>query len=90
MMLALSVSMRILPVLDRHMREDDCAPALLPGASDLVAHSEHEGGVGGWYIGPTVPQYITPAARTMGGTMHCKCTLCTAGQLSSNLYDRVI
>ncbi len=46
MMLALGVSMRILPVLDRHIR-DDCAGAPLPGACDLVAHSEHEGGVGG-------------------------------------------
>ena len=47
MMLALGVSMRILPVLDRHIRDDDCAGALPPGACDLVAHSEHEGGVGG-------------------------------------------
>jgi hypothetical protein len=49
-MLALGVSMRILPALERHMRDDDCGgalPALPPGASDLVAHSEHEGGVGG-------------------------------------------
>ena len=47
MMLVLGVSMRILPLLDRHMRENDCAVAPPPGASDLVAQSEQEGGVGG-------------------------------------------
>ena len=47
MILALGVSMRILPLLDRHMREEDCALALPPGASDLEAHSEQEGVVGG-------------------------------------------
>jgi len=29
------------------MREDDCADAVPPGASALVAHSEQEGGVDG-------------------------------------------
>ena len=46
-MLALGVSMRILPELDRHMREEDWFAAPPPGASDLVAQSEQEGGVGG-------------------------------------------
>jgi hypothetical protein len=39
--------MRIFPLLDRHMREEDCALALPAGACDLVAQSEQEGGVGG-------------------------------------------
>jgi hypothetical protein len=47
MTLKLGVSMRILPLLERHIREDDCAVAPPPGDSDLVAQSEHEGGVGG-------------------------------------------
>jgi hypothetical protein len=47
MILELGVSMRIFPLLERHMREEDCALALPPGASDLVAQSEQEGGVGG-------------------------------------------
>ncbi len=47
MILELGVSIRIFPLLDRHIREEDCALALPPGASDLVAQSEHEGGMGG-------------------------------------------
>jgi hypothetical protein len=47
MMLECGVSMRIWPLLDRHMRDDDCAVELPPAASALVAHSEQEGGVGG-------------------------------------------
>jgi len=47
MMLALGVSMRIWPLLERHMREDDWAPAVPPGDSDLLAHSEHDGGADG-------------------------------------------
>lgn len=47
MILALGVSMRILPVLDRHMREEDWTLALPPGASDLEAHSEQQGVAGG-------------------------------------------
>ncbi|HWO35663.1 MAG TPA: hypothetical protein VNO32_43270 [Candidatus Acidoferrum sp.] len=53
--------MRILPLLDRHIRDDDWVGGLPPGASDLVAHSEHEGGVGGVSICLTAPQFITPA-----------------------------
>lgn len=47
MILELGVSIRIFPLLDLHIREEDCALALPPGASDLVAQSEHEGGMGG-------------------------------------------
>ncbi|HVR22593.1 MAG TPA: hypothetical protein VMU26_04675 [Candidatus Polarisedimenticolia bacterium] len=50
--------MRILPLLDRHIREDDWVGGLPPGASDLVAHSEHEGGIGGLSIRLTAPQSI--------------------------------
>ena len=41
------VSIRVLPSLDRHMRDADCVGA--PPAADcvLVAHSEHEGGTAG-------------------------------------------
>jgi len=47
MILELGVSIRIFPLLDRHMREEDCALAPPPGACDLVAQSEQEGGVAG-------------------------------------------
>ena|GEM_PF-5103552 len=53
--------MRILPLLDRHIRDDDWVGGLPPGASDLVAHSEHEGGVGGVSICLTAHEFITPA-----------------------------
>jgi len=68
MLLALGVSLRIFPLLERHLRADDCGAALLVGeldcalpvgGSDLVAHSEHEGGVDGCDIGPTAPKCIT-------------------------------
>jgi hypothetical protein len=52
--------MRILPPLDRHIR-DDWVGGLPAGASDLVAHSEHEGGVGGSSICLTAPKSITVA-----------------------------
>jgi hypothetical protein len=36
------------PLLDLHMRDADCVGgALPPAACVLVAHSEHEGGIGG-------------------------------------------
>jgi hypothetical protein len=61
MMLAVGVSMRMLPLLERHMRDADCVGGLPPGACVLVAQSEHEGGVGGSEGGCTVRQFITAA-----------------------------
>ncbi len=60
MMLVLGVSMRMLPLLDRHMREADWVGGLPPAACVLVAQSEHDGGVGGWEVRFTVRQFITP------------------------------
>jgi len=41
------VSMRVLPSLDRHMREADWLGGPPPAGCILEAHSEHEGGAGG-------------------------------------------
>jgi hypothetical protein len=48
MMLLQGVSMRVLPLLDRQMREADCVGAPPPEASVCVAQSEHDGTTGGW------------------------------------------
>jgi hypothetical protein len=64
MMLMLGVSRRRLPLLDRHMRDADGIGGTLPPAGCvLVAHSEHEGGIGGTggtEGGATVRKFITP------------------------------
>ena len=60
MMLVCGVSRRRLPLLDRHMRDADCVGgALPPAACVLVAHSEHEGGIGGTEGGCTVRKFTT-------------------------------
>src|ERR1700683_1278108 len=47
MMLVAGVSRRMLPLLERHMRDADCVGGVPPGACVLVAQSEQDGGVGG-------------------------------------------
>jgi hypothetical protein len=48
------------PLLDLHMRDADCVGgALPPAACVLVAHSEHEGGIGGTEGGCTVRKFTT-------------------------------
>jgi len=63
-MLMFGVSRRRLPLLDLHMRDaDGIGVALPPAACVLVAHSEHEGGIGGTggtEGGCTVRKFITP------------------------------
>lgn len=44
MMLVLGVSKRILPSLERHMRDDDCWEVPPPAGCILVEQSEQEGG----------------------------------------------
>jgi len=59
-MLVWGVSSRMLPLLDLHTRDADCVGgALPPAACVLVAHSEHEGGIGGTGGGSTVRKFIT-------------------------------
>ena len=78
MMLVCGVSRRRLPLLDLHMRDADCVGAALPPAACvLVAHSEHEGGIGGTGEtegGCTVRKFTTAfpnqeAARSWGGLL---------------------
>ena len=59
MMLLLGVSVRMLPLLERHMRDGDCIGGLAPAACVLVVQSEHDGGVGGCEDWSTVRQFIT-------------------------------
>lgn len=63
-MLMFGVSRRRLPLLDRHMRDaDGIGCALPPAGCVVVAHSEHEGGIGGTggtEGGATVRKFITP------------------------------
>ena len=60
MMLVFGVSRRMFPLLDLHMRDADCVGgALPPAACVLVAHSEHEGGIGATEGGSTVRKFIT-------------------------------
>jgi hypothetical protein len=47
MTLAVGVSRRMLPLLERHMRDADWVGGLPPGACVLVAQSEQDGGIGG-------------------------------------------
>jgi hypothetical protein len=47
------------PLLDLHMRDADCVGALPPAGCVLVAHSEHEGGIGGTEGGCTVRKFTT-------------------------------
>jgi hypothetical protein len=51
MTLVVGVSMRVLPSPERHMRDADWVG--VPPAADcvLLAHSEHDGGVGGGICG---------------------------------------
>ena len=62
-MLMFGVSRRRLPLLDCHMRDaDGIGGALPPAGCVLVAHSEHEGGIGGTggtEGGATVRKFIT-------------------------------
>ena len=59
-MLVCGVSSRMLPLLDLHTRDVDwVGGALPPAACVLVAHSEHEGGIGGTEGGCTVRKFIT-------------------------------
>jgi len=46
MMLVFGVSKRILPSLERHMRDADCDGAAPPAGCVFVAQSEQNGGVG--------------------------------------------
>lgn len=54
MMLVCGVSIRMLPLLERHMRDAEGAGAVPAAGCVLVTHSEHEGGVGGGEVRPTV------------------------------------
>jgi hypothetical protein len=47
MMLVWGVSMRRLPLLERHMRDADCVGGAPPAGCVFVAQSEQDGGVGG-------------------------------------------
>ena len=55
------VSIRILPLPDRHIRDADCVGGVPPAACVLVVQSEHEGGVDGIEAFSTVRQSITNA-----------------------------
>lgn len=46
MILVTGVSSRVLPSLERQMRDGDCVAGAPPAACVLVVHSEHEGSVG--------------------------------------------
>ncbi|MFZ1159252.1 MAG: hypothetical protein WAO10_15825 [Candidatus Sulfotelmatobacter sp.] len=60
MMLVCGVSRRMFPLLDLHMRDADwVGGALPPAACVLVAHSKHEGGIGGTEGGCTVRKFTT-------------------------------
>jgi hypothetical protein len=47
MTLVWGVSMRRLPLLERHMRDADCVGGAPPAGCVFVAQSEQDGGVGG-------------------------------------------
>src|ERR1700733_8234738 len=69
MMLVAGVSRRMLPLLERHMRDADCVGGGPPGACVLVAQSEPEGGGGGTEGSDTGRKFFTVlfgGARTMG------------------------
>src|ERR1700733_5273011 len=59
MMLVAGVSRRMLPLLERHMRDADCVGGVPPGACVLVAQSEQDGGVGGTEGSDTGRKFIT-------------------------------
>jgi len=59
------VSIRILPLPDRHIRDADCVGGVPPAACVLVVQSEHEGGVDGIEAFSTVRQFITTPFQTM-------------------------
>ena len=65
MTLVVGVSMRVLPSLERHKREADWVGAAPEAGWVLVAHSEHDGGVGGGICGgwPTAALSLARPAR---------------------------
>src|ERR1700685_623337 len=59
MMLVVGVSRRMLPLLERHMRDADCVGGVPPGTCVLVAQSEQDGGIGGTEGSDTGRKFIT-------------------------------
>lgn len=59
MILVWGVSIRMLPLLDREMRDADCVGGPPPGGCVFVEHSEQQGGLDGVEGICTVRQFIT-------------------------------
>jgi hypothetical protein len=79
MMLVVGVSRRMLPLLERYMRDADCVGGVPPGACVLVAQSEQDGGVGGTEGSDTGESLSRSCSGVRGACGHIAIEACKSG-----------